>query len=103
MGSPLELKFLRLFEQNGILPDKQVPISVQDGASPITVADFAVPERRLAIYVDGASIHLGHVARRDRLIRNRLRTAIPPWTVVELRATDLGRVAELVAGLKLDG
>ena len=100
VGSPLELKFLRLFEQNGFKPAKQVPISVPDGASPITIADFAVPERRLAIYVDGASVNLGHVARRDALIRNRLRSATPPWTVVELRAADLGRVASLVAQWK---
>jgi hypothetical protein len=100
VGSPLELKFLRLFEQNGFHPAKQVEIAVPDGSTPITIADFAVPERRLAIYVDGASIHLGHVARRDRLIRSRLQKATPPWRVVELRAADLGKGAVLVESLK---
>jgi hypothetical protein len=100
VGSPLELKFLRLFEQNGFQPAKQVPIAVPDGTSPITIADFAILERRIAIYVDGASVHLGHVARRDALIRNRLRSATPPWTVIELRAVDLGRVPSLAAQLK---
>jgi hypothetical protein len=55
-----------------------------------------VPERRLAIYIDGASIHLGHVARRDRLIRQRLRNAATPWTVEELRASDLREAEALV-------
>jgi hypothetical protein len=70
-----------------------------DGTTPITIADFAVPERRLAIYIDGASVHLGHVARRDRLIRERLKAASPPWRVEELRASDLGAGAALVARL----
>lgn len=101
VGSPLELKFLRLFEQQGFKPDKQVEIGIPDGTTPITIADFAVPERRLAIYIDGASVHLGHVARRDGLIRNKLRSANPPWTVIELRASDLGRVSSLSGQLRL--
>jgi hypothetical protein len=99
VGSPLELKFLRLFEQHGFHPAKQVPISVPDGASPITIADFAVVDRRLAIYIDGASVHLGHVARRDGLIRNRLRHATPPWTVMELRVGNLQQGSNLVKQL----
>jgi hypothetical protein len=100
VGSPLEHRFLRLFEQHGFKPEKQVPISVPDGTSPITVADFAVPTARLAIYVDGASIHAGHVLRRDRFIRGRLRECDKPWKVIELRASDLRRGAELVQHLK---
>jgi len=96
LGSPLELKFFKLFEQHGFTPAKQVPISVPEGTTPITIADFAVAERRLAIYVDGASVHIGHVARRDGIIRERLRNAVPPWTVVELRATDLRQGKALV-------
>jgi len=64
------------------------------------VADFAVPASRLAIYVDGASIHAGHVLRRDRFIRGRLRDCDKPWKVVELRASDLRRGAELVRFLE---
>jgi hypothetical protein len=41
-----------------------------------------VPERRLAIYIDGASVHVGQNLRRDRNIRDRLRTAEPAWTAV---------------------
>lgn len=99
VGSPLELKFLRLFEQHGFRPQKQVPIALTPGGRPITVAGFAVPERRLAIYMDGASVHVGTNLRRDRLIRQRLAAASPPWRVVELRARDLGQEAGVVARL----
>ncbi len=99
VGSPLELRFLRLFEQHGFNPERQVPVSPGDGLSPISIADFAVPSRRLAIYVDGAAFHTGARLRRDRFIRNRLREGQPPWTVVELRAADLARGATLVQEL----
>ena len=59
VGSPLELRFLRLFEQHGFNPERQVPVSPADGLPPISIADFAVPSRRLAIYVDGAAFHTG--------------------------------------------
>ena len=91
VGSPLELKFLRLFERHGFNPVKQHRISRVEGGKPITVADFAVPEKRVAIYVDSAAFHVGENLRRDRVIRAQLRSFTPPWTVVELRATDLGR------------
>jgi hypothetical protein len=100
VGSPLELKFLRLFEEHGFHPEKQVPISLLDGAAATTVADFAVRERRVAIYVDGAAFHTGTNLRRDRYIRNRLREGDPPWKIVELNARDLGRGAELVAAIR---
>jgi hypothetical protein len=48
-----ELKFLRLFENHGFTQMKQVPVGPSDSEGPISVADFAVPERRLAIYIDG--------------------------------------------------
>lgn len=96
VGSPLELKFWRLFQAHDFTPVKQHPISVDGRQHPITVADFAVPERRLAIYVDGASVHVGANVRRDRYIRERLRTMNPPWTVVELSARDLSRVNEVM-------
>jgi hypothetical protein len=51
VGSPLELKFLRLFEQHGFHPEKQVPIAAVESEPPISTADFAVPAARLAIYV----------------------------------------------------
>jgi len=50
VGSSLELRFLRLFKQHGFQPEKQVPVSPRDGLPPISITDFAVPARRLAIY-----------------------------------------------------
>jgi len=99
VGSPLELRFLRLFEQHGFHPDRQVPVAPSEAEQPISIADFAVPSRRLAIYVDGAAFHVGARLRRDRIIRNRLRDGSLRWTVVELRAADLSRGAALVQEL----
>ena len=89
VGSPLELKFLRLLETKGLKVDKQVPIALEQASSPITVADFAIPSQRVAIYVDGAAFHQGENLRRDRRIRERLRNATPPWRVYALTAFDL--------------
>jgi hypothetical protein len=100
VGSPLELKFVRLFEQHGFHPEKQVPVSPSDGEAAISVADFAVPQHRVAIYVDGAAFHTGANLRRDRFIRTRLREGTPPWKVVELNAADLRRGVSLVDELK---
>jgi hypothetical protein len=100
VGSPLELKFLRLFEAHDFHPEKQVPIAPRQGDPPISIADFAVPDRRLAIYIDGASVHVGANLRRDRHIRDRLRHGDPPWRVEELRAQDLREGRALVERLK---
>jgi len=101
VGSPLELKFLRLFESRGLSLTKQHPVSVSGSAGPISIADFACPASRVAVYVAGASVHVGHRARRDRLIRSRLSTVSPSWTVVELRASDLARPEEVVDRLRV--
>lgn len=100
VGSPLELKFLRLFERCGFYPEKQVPAAPTAVDPPISMADFGVPERRLAIYIDGAAFHVGAHLRRDRFIRDRLRHGDPPWRVEELRAADLALGEALVAQLR---
>lgn len=102
VGSPLELKFLHLFQQHGFNPQKQVPVSPDGATSPISVADFAVPERRLAIYIDGAAFHVGQNLRRDRYIRTRLRNGSPPWRVEELKASNLSEGNALVHRLLND-
>jgi hypothetical protein len=103
VGSPLEVRFLRLFQEHGFNPERQVPVSPADGLPPISIADFAVPARHLAIYIDGAAFHIGARLRRDRIIRNRLRECPLRWDIVELRAADLVRgaalVQELIGGL----
>lgn len=89
-----------LFETHGFHPQKQVPVAPNLGEPPISIADFAVPERRLAIYIDGAAFHVGQRLRRDRFVRDRLRTGVPPWRVEELRAADLCQGRGLVERLK---
>lgn len=96
VGSPLELKFLKLFEEHGLVVQKQVPISLTEGAPPITVADFAIPERRLAIYIDGANYHVGGNVRRDRFIRKTLAEATLPWKVLEFGHQHLQEGAEMI-------
>ena len=96
VGSPLELRFLRLFEKHGFHPDKQVPVSPNENTDPISVADFAVSPSRLAIYVDGAAFHVGANLRRDRYIRDQLTNGNPPWQVVVLRSQDLAEDKKLV-------
>ena len=99
VGSPLEHQFLRLFEKHGFHPEKQVPVSATGGGAPISIADFAVPNRRLAIYIDGAAFHVGQNLRRDRYIREKLRSGQPPWRVEELTARDLAGGEALVRRL----
>jgi very-short-patch-repair endonuclease len=96
VGSPLELKFLRLFEQHGVDVEKQVPVAPNEGDSPISVADFAVIGTRTAIYVDGAAFHRGERLRRDRIIRRRLSEGNTGWRVVELQASDLRNPAAMI-------
>lgn len=100
VGSPLELRFLQLFEKHGLKVEKQVPVSPSDSEPPISVADFAIPERHIAIYVDGASFHAGSNLRRDRYIRDRLSIGSPPWKVVELRSGDLSRIGDIIAHIR---
>jgi len=100
VGSPLELKFLRLFQQHGLSVQKQVPIAPSDAEAAISLADFAIPDARVAIYVDGAAFHVGQNLRRDIFIRNRLRSGSPPWQVEELRAADLTQGKSLVERIK---
>jgi hypothetical protein len=100
VGSPLELKFLRLFEKHGIVVEKQVAITPAGASRPLTVADFAIVDRKIAIYVDGAAFHTGANLRRDRYIREKLAAPENGWTVVELRAKELGDEAGVVAKVR---
>jgi len=95
VGSPLELKFLKLFEQNRLKVEKQVSVAPSDSEAPISIADFAIREKRIAIYVDGAAFHVGQNLRRDRYIREKLRNGSPPWKIVELKASDLAKERKL--------
>jgi hypothetical protein len=87
-ASPLEYYCLQLLQSAGLSPVKQYPIAEGSGFS-FTVADFAFPAKRVAIYVDGVAFHTGDRLRRDRAIKNRLRNMTPPWTVFRFKAVDL--------------
>ncbi|BDU73133.1 DEAD/DEAH box helicase [Mesoterricola silvestris] len=99
VGSPLELKFLRLFQQHGLDVEKQVPVAPDSVGAPISSADFRVKDSKILIYVDGAAFHTGNRLRRDRAIRERLQKGAIGWIIVELRAVDLGRGEALVEDL----
>lgn len=100
VGSPLELKFLRLFEKHGIEVEKQVPVAPSEGQAPISVADFVVKGTKTAIYIDGAAFHRGERLRRDRIIRAKLAEGDVGWRVVTLGARDLGDEGRVIAALR---
>ena len=100
VGSPLELKFLRLFEKHGIEVEKQVPVGPTLDGPAISQADFRVKDTNTLIYVDGAAFHVGERLRRDRAIRERLRQSDHAWRIVELRARDLGDPTRVVAEVR---
>ncbi len=96
-ASPLELRFLKLMEGAGLTPQKQYPIADATGKN-FTVTDFAFPEKRLAIYVDGLAFHKGDRLRRDQAINQKLESLEKPWSVVRVTARNmqekLGKVLE---------
>jgi hypothetical protein len=49
------------------------PVWLPDRGGPISVADLSVSDRRLAIYILGAALHVGQNLRRVRCIREKLR------------------------------
>ena len=101
VGSPLELKFLRLFETHGVEVEKKVAVGPEVEGPVISQADFRVAGTKVLIYVDGAAFHAGNRRRRDRAIRKALREGGAAWQVVELTARDLhapARTMERVLG-----
>lgn len=56
-GSPLELRLLRTMREVGLPePEKQFEVHTDSGRL-LTVADFAYPEQRVLVYVDGLAFH----------------------------------------------
>ena len=100
VGSPLELKFLRLLEEHGVALEKQVAVSADPDGPKISQADFQVTGTKVLIYVDGAAFQKSARLRRDRVIREKLRNGSIGWKVVEFRYPDLFKGAALVAELK---
>ena len=100
VGSPLELKFLRLFEQHGIEVEKQVPVGPDPEGPAISQADFRVTGTNILIYIDGAAFHTGSRLRRDRAIRKSLGEGIARWHIVELRASSLAIPEHIVVQIR---
>jgi len=62
-GSPLELRLLKAIREAG-LPEPQKQFEVKNEEEEIvTVADFAYPEQKILIYVDGLAFHSAHSRR----------------------------------------
>jgi Lhr-like helicase len=99
-GSPLELKFLRLFEKHGIAVDKQVGVAPDPGAPNISVADFVVHGTKKAIYIDGAAFHRGDRLRRDRVIREKLKSGAMGWEVLVFGRRDLDDPAGVISKVR---
>lgn len=70
--SVLETTFLQVLRAAGLPePVPQYEIKLRDGS--VVRVDFAYPERRIAIELDGAAYHFGDIAeRRDRRRDNQL-------------------------------
>ena len=100
VGSPLELKFLRLFEKHGIEVEKQVPVGPDPGGRPISQADFKVKNKKILIYIDGAAFHTGNRLRRDIAIRKALAEGEERWNVITLGVKDLQAPGKWLISLK---
>lgn len=85
-ASPLEYELYTLLQTNGFEVERQYPIPA---GHPFTMADFAFPEHRLAIYVDGLAFHAGDRLRRDKAIERRLEQMTPSWRVFRLSAREI--------------
>jgi len=85
--SALERRFLRLCLDAGLTrPVLQHPIELAPGGW--HKVDFAWPERRLAVEVDGGAVHTTHAAaRRDRHLDRQIRDA--GWRVERFMEDDV--------------
>lgn len=99
-ASPLEHRFLKMMEGAGLSPQKQYPIA-DDSGKVFTVADFAFPEKRIAIYVDGLAFHKGDRLRRDKAIETKITTSNHPWIIFRVNIKTLNsKLNEIFTSLK---
>jgi len=86
-GSPLETRFIRLL-RGARLPLPQCQCEIRDHGRLLARVDFAYPDIRLAIEVDGYRWHSGRVRwERDLARRNEL--TMRGWRVVHVTWSDL--------------
>ncbi len=99
--SPAEARFLKILNQRSMpLPtSSQFRVDLNNGN--YTVADFAWPERRILVFIDGTSPHLHgdpQRAQNDRTKRFQARTL--SWKVIEITTQELSD--EVSMAYKLD-
>ncbi|MDQ6728126.1 MAG: endonuclease domain-containing protein [Actinomycetota bacterium] len=93
--SPLEVRMLRLCRDHHV-PEPVCQFEVREALRLIGRVDFAFPDRRLAIEVDGYEFHSTLTAfQRDRARQNDLVAA--GWTVLRFTWGDVTRRPERVA------
>ena len=83
--SPAELHFATLCQQHGVQvpPNQQLKVELTGGD--YTVADWAYPDRRLLIFIDGmsAAIH-GNPQQQKKDKLKRAKAKMAGWHVVEI-------------------
>jgi very-short-patch-repair endonuclease len=95
--SVLETRFLQLV-RSAELPEPVPQFEIGLGGGAAARVDFAYPERRVAIELDGAAYHSGEVAeRRDRRRDNRL--GAMGWRVLRFGWNDVTRSPDYVLGM----
>lgn len=103
MDSPAEAKFLQILQERGFpMPEGQLRVDLGNGN--YTTADFAWPDKRILVFIDGTSPQLhgnSEQAKKDR--SKRLQATILGWLVNEITAQglndeqSLGRLLEDIA------
>jgi very-short-patch-repair endonuclease len=94
--SVLESRFLQLVRSAG-LPEPVPQFQVKLGGGAAVRIDFAYPDRRIAIELDGAAYHSGELAdRRDR--RRDTRLGALGWRVLRFDWEDVTRTPDYVLG-----
>jgi hypothetical protein len=93
--SPLESEFLKLM-RGAPLPPPLPQLEVREGDRFLARVDFAYPDRKIAIELDGYQWHSGHLAwESDRLKDNRLQAA--GWRVLRFSKKAVrGRSSEVI-------
>lgn len=96
--SALEARFLQLVRRSK-LPSPGQQYRVMDGHHFIARLDFAYPNAKLAVEIDGYRWHAGnHAWNRDRNRNNEL--ARLGWTVLRFTATDLEDPRRVIAQIR---
>ena len=97
LESPLERRFLRLLRNAG-LPEPEIQYPIRDGSRLLARVDFAYPELRLAVEVDGYRWHGGRkgwahdISRRNELSNRR-------WSILHITKEHMAGTGALAVAL----